>query len=30
MQDFFVRHLLDKEPPNRNAPHTEQNNSETE
>ena len=30
MQDFFVRHLLDKKPPNRNAPHTEQNNSETE
>jgi len=30
MQDFFVRHLLDKEPPNRNAPHTEQENRETE
>ena len=30
MQDFFLRHLLDKEPPNRNAPHTEQENRGSE
>ena len=30
MQDFFVRHLLDKEPPDRNAPSTEQRDSGTE
>src|SRR5438445_13384774 len=29
MQDFFARHLLGKEPPDRNAPRAEQSESES-